>query len=458
MRRAIQLHNHPFRFLLYLEWGLLTVAMINALESPPLRRVRESLRTGPGPRGDIQGGIQEGLQGPVQETLHHLPFGWHHSPIPGIISLVLFGLMGLYLPARPLPKLAHTLGQVLLVMLSSVAIFNDGRTAPFVYVVLVIRSCLMYGLTGRLLMTGGAFVLFVSGLLWRLRSLRDVRGFGGATAPGRPPLPGGSGRLSGILVNLQLNFVVLFGLALLLVVLLINALLTERQSQQRLAQANQELRQSAKEIESLAMDQERSRIARDIHDALGHSLTALNIQIESAVKLWEKDPSRAQQFLITAKHLGSQSLKDVRQSVAALRQDPLAGKSLEAAIADLLADIQNNPVSSLSITSSIELKQALPAQLNVILYRVIQAALTNVVRHANASHAHVQLTQSPAIATLHIEDDGEGFDPELAQTGFGLQSMRDRVESANGTFNLNSSSQGTRLQVSLPIPPTISHS
>ena len=94
MRRAIQLHNHPFRFLLYLEWGLLTVAMINALESPPLRRVREVVR-------------------------------WHHSPIPGIISLVLFGLMGLYLPAKPLPKLAHTLGQVLLVMLSSVAIFND---------------------------------------------------------------------------------------------------------------------------------------------------------------------------------------------------------------------------------------------------------------------------------------------------------------------------------------------
>ncbi|MEL7330448.1 MAG: hypothetical protein AAGJ69_11545, partial [Cyanobacteria bacterium J06559_1] len=136
MRRAIQLHNHPFRFLLYLEWGLLTVAMINALESPPLRRVRESLRTGPGPRGGIQGGIQEGLQGPVQETLHHLPFGWHHSPIPGIISLVLFGLMGLYLPARPLPKLAHTLGQVLPAKRQMMQRFLDRALQSFLYAAL----------------------------------------------------------------------------------------------------------------------------------------------------------------------------------------------------------------------------------------------------------------------------------------------------------------------------------
>ncbi len=112
-------------------------------------------------------------------------------------------------------------------------------------------------------------------------------------------------------MGFQLNFVVLFGLSLLLVVLLINALLTERQSQQRLQQANQELRQSAQEIEKLAMDQERNRIARDIHDSLGHSLTALNIQLESGLKLWHKDPPRAEQFLKEAKRLGSQSLAEV---------------------------------------------------------------------------------------------------------------------------------------------------
>ncbi len=181
-------------------------------------------------------------------------------------------------------------------------------------------------------MTGIAFVLFLSGLQFRLRSLSGI----GRRLPERVQY-----RLQELIMSFQLNFIVLFALSLLLVVLLINALLTERQSQQRLQQANRELRRSSQEIEKLAMDQERSRIARDIHDTLGHSLTALNIQLESAVKLWDKDPTRAQQFLGNAKRLGSQSLQDVRHSVATLRQDPLAGKSLEGAIAQLLQNAQD---------------------------------------------------------------------------------------------------------------------
>jgi len=425
MNRAIQLHNHPFRFLLYLEWGLLAVAIVSALEAPPGRLLRETLG---GPAGRFH------HQGP--------PPDWYHNPLLAVIALVLFGCMGLYLPARPLPKFGHTLGQVLLILLPSATVLNSGRTFPFVYVVLVIRSCLMYGLAGRLILTGTAFVLFVGGLLFRLRSLTGI---------GRRLPPEARDRLQELIVGLQLNFVVLFGLSLLLVVLLINALLTERQSQQRLRQANQTLRSSAQEIEKLAMDQERSRIARDIHDALGHSLTALNIQLESAVKLWEKDPARAQQFLGNAKRLGSQSLQEVRQSVAALRQDPLAGQTLERAIAHLVEDIHSNLDSHLTITQQIELTEALPNNLKILLYRILQEGFTNIVKHAQASQAQLNLISSAAVVTLSLEDNGQGFDPAQAQTGFGLQSMRDRAESVGGTFAINSADSGTRLQVSLPI-------
>lgn len=443
--KTIRFNNHPFRFLLYLEWGLLAFALVSTLESPPVRLARRSWeRHGPRggqPLGPLQGGPPHGPP----------PEWWIHNPLMAIIPLVLFGLMGLYLPARKLPQLGHTLGQILLILIASASVLNGGRIFPLVYLVLVIRGCLMYGLVGRITLTVVAFTLAVTGLLFRLRPLADI---------GRRLPPRVSDRLTDILMGLQINFIMLFGLSLLLVALLINALLTERQSQHRLQQANQALKKSAQDIEKLAMDQERNRIARDIHDTLGHSLTALNIQLESALKLWEKDPSQAQQFLSNAKRLGSQSLNDVRQSVTTLRQDPLGGDSLESAIARLLQNIQNAPSSTTqttTITQDIRLNHPLPQNLTVILYRIVQEGLTNIAKHAQASQIQLQLVSSPALVTLILEDNGAGFDLAQARTGFGLQSMRDRAEAIGGTFAIGSNSRtGTRLQVSLPIPQPLS--
>ncbi|MFK8183316.1 MAG: sensor histidine kinase [Phormidesmis sp.] len=423
MGKAIQLQNHPFRFLLYLEWGLLAVAIVSAMEVAP---------------------------GPAFRRSAPLP----HNPVWVIVALLLFGLMGLYLPQnrQKVQRLGHTLGQVLLILVLSVTSVNGGRIFPMVYLIFVIRSCLMFGLVGRLMMTSVAFVMFVTGLQFRLRSLSGL---------GRTLAPPVRRRLGHVIVGLQLNFIVLFGLSLLLAVLLINALLTERRSQKRLQQANQTLRQSAQEIEKLAMEQERSRIARDIHDALGHSLTALNIQLESALKLLEKDPPRAHQFLKEAKRLGSQSLQDVRQSVAALRQDPLAGVTLEEAVVKLLADLEKD--QRIKTTQTISMSQPLPTNLSVILYRIVQEGLTNVVKHADASHVHLQLVSSAAVVTLTLEDDGKGFDRGKASTGFGLQSMGDRAKAVGGTFTITSpvfsnaghlergADGGTRIQVSLPV-------
>lgn len=414
MSRAIQLQNHPFRFLLYLEWGLLAIAIINAIDAPSGPSLRRAA----------------------------LP---SYSLLLALLPLLAFGLMGLYLPQnrQKVLQLCHALGQIFLILLLSATTANGGRIFPVVYLIMVIRSCLMFALFGRLLMAGLAFVLFATGLQIRLRSLALI------SQTLSPPARRHLGR---VVLGLHLNFIVLFGLSLLLVVLLINALLTERQSQARLQQANETLRQSAQEIEKLAMDQERSRIARDIHDALGHSLTALNIQLESALKLAERDPGRSHQFLKAAKQLGTQALQDVRHSVAALRQDPLAGATLEKAIARLLQDLEKD--SSITTVQTFSLAQPLPANLKVILYRIVQEGLTNIVKHAEASHVALQLVSSTAVVTLTLEDNGNGFDPEKAGTGFGLQSMRDRTQSAGGTFIIVSPAQlgrGTRIQIALPV-------
>ena len=410
MTEAIQPKNHPFRFLLYIEWGLLAVASINILNGSP-------------PRGH-----------------HKLLLGWEHSPLAGISLLLLFGLMGLYLPAGKLPKVGHTVGQILLILLMSAAVLEGGRIIPVVYLVLVIRGCLMFGLAGRLTLTALSFISFLTGLQLRLQFLSGA---------GRRLPPQARRRLEGLILGFQLDFVVLFGLALLLVVLLVNALLIERESQRRLQRANLALQQSAQEIEKLAMDQERNRIARDIHDALGHSLSALNIQLESALKLWKAEPERSHRFLAQAKQLGTQSLQEVRHSVAAVRQDPLSGKTLEEAIAQLLQDIQNSldaqdlPLPP-KVTSKVHLTQSLPANIQAILYRIAQAGLTNSVRHASATLIHLSLTDSAQSVAMTIEDNGVGFKLAQAQTGFGLQSMRERAETVEGTFHISSYTEADR--------------
>ena len=159
---------------LYLEWGLLAVATISAVDDMPSSAMRKG--------------------------------GPDHYPLVAIASLLLFGLFGLYLPQaqQKLQRLAHTLGQVLLILLLSAATANSGRIFPVVYLVLVIRSCLMYGLIGRVAITGMSFVMFVIGLQLRLRSLS---GFGRAMPP---PV---RRRMGHIVIGLQLNFIVLFGLS-----------------------------------------------------------------------------------------------------------------------------------------------------------------------------------------------------------------------------------------------------
>jgi signal transduction histidine kinase len=109
---------------------------------------------------------------------------------------------------------------------------------------------------------------------------------------------------------------------------------------EQLAIANAQLRQYTLKIEELATVEERNRIARDIHDSVGHALTVLNLHLEVALKLWQSDPTEATEFLTEAKHLGSNALKEVRQSITALRVDPLEGLSIQEAITSLVKDFQ----------------------------------------------------------------------------------------------------------------------
>ena len=203
-------------------------------------------------------------------------------------------------------------------------------------------------------------------------------------------------------------------------------------------------------IEELATLEERNRIARDIHDSLGHALVALNIQMETALALWQHDPEKALATLLEAKQLGSEALQATRQSVSDIRADPLQGQLLTDAIAILLQDFQRT--TGVQPTCQIDLAQAPSPPASEVIYRFVQEGLTNICKHANATAVtlRIQSTEAGLVITLH--DNGKGFPVEAKAAGFGLQGMRERLRSVDGTLEITSApGDGCCLTALLPL-------
>lgn len=357
------------------------------------------------------------------------------------LSLVSLGLMGLKLPQKPNSKLLYTALEFGLLF---VPFLLNNRTGffPLLGLIVVIRSCLIFQQTGRLIVTGLVFTGFL--LTTFLQEPPAMR-------PTPPPE-----LLSNTILTLKLNAAVTFGLALLFVLLLVNALLSERQSRAKLLLANTQLRQYALRIEDQATLQERNRIAREIHDALGHTLTAQRIQLESARLFLPPDAEKARSFLQEAEQLGSRSLQEVRRSISTLRSDPLQGQDLKGAIAKALDEFSQTTQISPQVT--LHLSQPLPGEINTALYRIVQESLTNICKHSQATQVSLCLEERrdavhPPSIRLQIEDNGQGFEPEQNTTGFGLQGMRERTAALGGQLILTSQpGQGCRITVTIPLP------
>ncbi len=395
--RSIQIHNHPFKFLLYLEWVLLAIAILTELIPPPFPRVQR-------------------------------------FALPTIAGIIGFGVMGLRLPTgRLADKIIYTAIEILLILSTGMTRIRAIRLFPLLHLILVIRSCLIFQLPGRLAVTSLSFTLFLLTVMRRFQRISA------------PPL------LQERLRFVPLSFALLFGLSLVFVLLLMNAAISERQSREKLAIANDQLRQYALRIENQATLQERTRIAREIHDSLGHSLTALNLQLEIALKLWQSNPTKAQTFLAQAKNLGSQALQEVRQSVSTMRSDPLQGRSLEIAIATLAQDFHRS--TGILPDYQIQIAHSIPSDVSRAVYRIVQEALTNISKYAQSTEVKIQLHGNATNLLLIIEDNGTGFNLSQNTTGFGLQSMRDRTVALGGYFNINSTpGQGCTITANIPLP------
>jgi len=259
--------------------------------------------------------------------------------------------------------------------------------------------------------------------------------------------------------------------AILFVVLVTRMAVREREARaevERLAaeleRTNQQLRRYAAQAEELAVAHERARLANELHDSVGHTLTALDVQMELLVRLPPDRTERRRQVAEQARSLVKTGLADLRRAVQALRPAALETFSLPEAIAALLAD------SDLPITWQVEGEASpLPPRLALPLYRATQEALTNIQRHAPAARqVTVRLRYEPEAVTLSVENDGlpsparagsqSGVQArtvvraEQGEGGHGLRGLRERAEALGGRFQAGPVGAGRfRLEMRLPI-------
>ncbi|MGW0763622.1 histidine kinase [Streptomyces sp. NPDC002814] len=211
--------------------------------------------------------------------------------------------------------------------------------------------------------------------------------------------------------------------------------------------ARRELQEYAARVAELSAASERNRLARDIHDSLGHHLTAISVQLEIASEFRTLDPDAAGRAMTEARHSVKLALGDVRQSVRALR-DEAARPSLSAALEGWARDGGTGPCVTVEVSGDEDGYSA--AELTA-LYRAAQEGLTNALRHAGASRVSVAVRLTEHGARLALADDGCGFTPDTATAGFGLTGMKERVHLVAGSVDIDSRpGEGTRLTVVVP--------
>lgn len=201
------------------------------------------------------------------------------------------------------------------------------------------------------------------------------------------------------------------------------------------------------ETKELAAHYERQRLARDLHDAVSQTLFAVTITTETLMRQAEKDPASIVPKLAELHQLARGALAETRAVLLELRPESLADISLES----LLEQLRDAVLARKQLRISLELDytETLAPELKLVLYRIAQEALNNIVKHAQASQVSIRLTQDSTGATFEIHDDGVGFDPDSrSPSSMGLNIMRERAEGVGATIHIRSASNaGTQIAV-----------
>jgi len=213
----------------------------------------------------------------------------------------------------------------------------------------------------------------------------------------------------------------------------------QRDEAAALAEENARLYQQARHSATLA---ERNRIARELHDTIAQGLTAITMQLDAAQRSFERDPQRTRSRLERAHSLARATLHDVRQSVWTLAAPLAEHRSYQDALQHLVLQFGERSGIATNFTASGALLD-LPDDASLQLVRIVQEALQNIEKHAQASTVQVELSNEADCICVKIRDNGQGFDPSNVkrskESGFGIISMHERAQLAGGCLQIESS-------------------
>ena len=222
-------------------------------------------------------------------------------------------------------------------------------------------------------------------------------------------------------------------------------------------QGKEELRTHLLEKLISAQEEERARIARELHDEAGQSLTGIVMSVEAAASSLPPRASVSQERLERAKTLAQDTIEEIRKLVMDLRPAALDDLGLMPALRAYAEERLADRGVRVYLEPS-KLDQRLPQHVESCLFRVVQEAITNIARHAHARHAHIQLRRRNRSLTLLVEDDGTGFDmAEILESAdktraLGLLGMQERVALCGGSLQVESTpGKGTRITAELPL-------
>ncbi|PRX91734.1 sensor histidine kinase [Allonocardiopsis opalescens] len=221
-----------------------------------------------------------------------------------------------------------------------------------------------------------------------------------------------------------------------------------------LTDAHAELERSAARVRELTVAEERARMAREMHDSVGHYLTVIGLGLRNARRYRTARPDAAWAEVDQAEELTHQALTETRRWVRALKPLALEGQASGEAMLALAESFDATGMEVSFRTTGTD--PGLSEEAELLLYRALQEGLTNAARHSGAAHVRAELAFSPAAARLTVTDDGGGADPDAVEAGFGLSGLRQRAESAGGAVaTAHPEGGGFELRVTVPVaaPP-----
>jgi signal transduction histidine kinase len=238
-----------------------------------------------------------------------------------------------------------------------------------------------------------------------------------------------------------------FGIVGHIVVRLMN---TQRQQKRRLIMTNIQLGQHANTLEQLATSRERNRLARELHDTLAHTLSGLAVNLEGIKTILSPDQKDVLDMLDQSLSVTRTGLDETRRALQDLRARPLDDLGLDLALKNLIQAAADR--AALKATTDIPTDlPALPIDVEQSIYRILQEAMENIVRHAYASQIAVSLRVEGRRVELTIKDDGNGFNPKSTPlySQLGIKGMRERAAIVGGTLSIDSQiGQGATIQFS----------